>query len=389
MESYERAPKDTWRGVPWCVNSRDYDDWYVKQAMKARSWEEIGSFVLGWRGQSQGLHEIPKQRVVAMASKVEGIKHGRLLYPYLEAARKTEGHSAWFSEVEVDRAITNQLTKARGRTIISGDFAGMDQTISNPWFEILRVLYKRWFIPEVHADLDIMIDHAENARLVVPGAVYARTEKGSELSGREFTNCDDTNVSDIAYEYVAERAGTSVRSKELLGDDAVVTYEEDIDPLDISRFLGELGLESNPEKIFTSTDACHYLQRWHSLRYLIGGVAVGCHPPFRTLGHSLNLERWRPGWNKWMFTARLIMQTENCKNDPRFKDYVLFIKQGDKILSSGVDPAEVFRKAGGAEEVRKVLDIASFPFNQQDPDKVEIFRTTEVLRELNHVGLVF
>jgi hypothetical protein len=317
-----------------------------------------------------------------MATKVDGIMFGRLLYPLMEALRRIPGHSAWFSNVEVDRAVTTLLANAKGRLIISGDFSGFDASIPHTMFEVLRDLYKWWFIAEDHPLIDIMIDYIENARLVVPGGLFVKNDRGGEWSGHEFTNMDDTIVSEVAYEYVAECERTDVRNEETLGDDAVVTYQEDIEPQIVAKHLAELGLSSNPDKLFTSLDACHFLQNWHSTRYLKGGVAVGCHSPYRTIGHSISMERWTRGWTMWLYTARLIMQTENVKNDPRFRNYVLFVKQGDKILSSGVDPEIVFRKAGGSENVRTVLNIASFPFNQQDPAKVNIFRTTEVLREI-------
>lgn len=66
----------------------------------------------------------------------------------------------------------------------------------------------------------------------------------------------------------------------MLGDDSVYVFEKDVDVASVSLRLKELGLESGVDKQFVSTDACHYLQRWHSLRYLKDGVAHGARALF-------------------------------------------------------------------------------------------------------------
>jgi len=56
------------------------------------------------------------------------------------------------------------------------------------------------------------------------------------------------------------------------------------------------------------------------------------------------------------------------------------MKKGDVILSTGIDPTEVIRRAGGPSHVREALGIASFPFNISAPEMVETFSVTRALR---------
>lgn len=88
-----------------------------------------------------------------------------------------------------------------------------------------------------------------------------------------------------------------------------------------------------------------------------------------------------------MDTVRWIMQVEVCSNHPNFGRLVQYLYENDKVLSlEKMDPINVFKRAGGADVIRSVLDISSYPYNAKDPRLVNSFKTTTLLRELTRCG---
>jgi hypothetical protein len=323
-----------------------------------------------------------------MASKVETFKSSRYLYPLLNALRNLDGFSPWLGDDYVDKAITQLLQEARGRPVVSRDFEGFDASVPRVLHDAVNSLYTSWFIPTAKPELDVLREYAATAPIVVPGKFMWRTRNGAEPSGWVFTNMDGTLINRLASRYVAKRAGTYVERMESLGDDSVVLYGTEVLPQDEATYLAELGLRANPDKQFRSVDACHFLQRWHSLRRMVEGKAVGVRPFFRAFSSMLSFERFREpqsernpdGWSKWHTAARLVSQMQNCKNHPFFEMWVLFIKRGDRYLHAGYDVIEIIRRAGGVENVRRLQDIASFPFNAADPSGAEQWEVTQILR---------
>jgi hypothetical protein len=379
--AFEQMPKDTSLGLPWLTRDRSKANAYLRRAHAINKSTDVYPAVLYWRGQSKGLHEIPKQRVVWGFDHAETIRGARLLYPLIEALKMRNGFSAWLGDVYVDQAITDLLNKAQGRRIISMDFSGFDSSLAVELLDCVDAILASWFDESGANDVYLLGEIANTVSLVVPFDVLSG-RNGGMPSGSVLTNMRDTIANLIAGVYAGVRSGSSLVDYEVLGDDSVYVYDEDMDPKELASYVEELGLSSNADKQFVSTTSCHYLQRWHSRLYITEGLCRGVRSPFRTLSGMVSYERFRKDWNKYMDTSRWIMQVENCKNDPRFVNMVKFLKDGDVILSSGVDPTEVFKRAGGADVVRSVLGIASFPFNVQNPEKVEVFETTRVLRSL-------
>jgi hypothetical protein len=374
-------PKNTSLGGPKFSSDRRFVQSYLERAIQLSSPEEIWPAVLYWRGQAAGLHEPPKQRVVWGFDHAETIYGATVLYPVLEVLKRLPGHAAWLSEEAVDLAITRILRKADGRRIISMDYSGFDSSLSLHLLNAVDDILASWF-DEVGANRVKLVGRIGNTvPLLVPWKVL-RGRNGGMPSGSVLTNLRDTIANRVAGEYIGIRSGNALVDMEVLGDDSVFLFAGDMDPSTVTKCVAELGLESNVAKQFVSTRSAHYLQRWHSLDYSEGGVHVGVHSPYRTVGPMLGYEHFRNGWSGYMDSARWIMQVENCRHDPRFVSFVEFLKNGDKILRAGMDPAAIFKRAGGAGEVRDVLRISSFPFNSRDPAGLEAFVTTRVLRQL-------
>jgi hypothetical protein len=379
-------PRRTMLGLPTMSSDEARIDEYSQRASQVSSAHDIYPCVAGWRGQPQGLHELPKQRLVWMFDHVETILGLSVLYPILNKLRVLPGFSAWSNDLIVDDSVTRLLIQARtnGVDVISADFSNFDASVS---FTLLRCVFdllRYWFTDDTKYRLDLLEEVFATVPLITPDGIF-NSRKGGVPSGSALTNLVDTLVNVIAGKYAAKILGIDLIGFEVLGDDSVFVFKPTPNVAELSGALKELGLDCNPEKQFISPVSAHFLQRWHSLDYQLGGVSRGVRSIYRALNGMLSLEHWvnvEEHRFRYLMAAREIMQVNNTRWHPMFKEFVSLVKDDDKILRTGIDPTTVFKRAGGSEEIRSILHIASFPFNQQDPDLVEEFAATLVLREL-------
>jgi hypothetical protein len=382
--AFEAMPRKTMLGLPTMTSDESFAEQYLQRAINLVSANEIYPCVAGWRGQPKGLHEVPKQRLVWMFDHVETILGLSILYPVLNRLRVLPGFAAWSSDLVVDDSISRLLNQAnRSRlTIISADYSNFDASVSYTLIDCVFDLLRYWFVEDAKSRLDVLEDTFSTVPLVTPDGVF-ENRKGGVPSGSALTNLVDTLVNLIAGKYVASRLGIKLQLFEVLGDDSVFVFNPSPKVEELSEAFKELGLDSNPEKQFISDQSCHFLQRWHSLAYQLNGVSRGVRSPYRSLNGMMSLERGIDSKEiRYLISSRLIMQAENTRWDPRFKMFVKLMKEGDAVMRTGIDPVEIFRRAGGSDVIRSALSIASYPFNQQDPDAIERFATTSVLREL-------
>jgi hypothetical protein len=382
--AFEAMPRKTLLGLPTMSSEESALPLYLQRAINLASADEIYPCVAGWRGQPKGLHETPKQRLVWMFDHTETILGLSILYPVLNRLRVLPGFSAWSSDLSVDESVTKLLLQAKrsGLTIISADYSNFDASVSYTLIDCVFDLLRYWFADAAKSRLDILEEVFSTVPLVTPDGVFMN-RRGGVPSGSALTNLIDTLVNLIAGYYVASRLGIKLQIFEVLGDDSVFVFNPVPSVGELSEAFKELGLDSNPEKQFVSDQSCHFLQRWHSLDYQLNGISRGVRSPYRAINGMMSLERGIDSKEiRYLITSRLIMQAENVRWHPKFKMFIKLMKEGDVVLRSGIDPAEVFRRAGGSDVIRSSLSIASYPFNQQDPDAVDQFATTSVLREL-------
>jgi hypothetical protein len=382
-EAYSQMPTDTSLGLPWVTRDRKYANDYLRRAESFRSSDDVFPAIWYWRGQPRGMHETPKQRDVWGMDHLDTIIGATILYPLLSALRERPGFAAWLGNSYVDEESTRLIRKANGRSIISSDYSGFDTSVSRSLQLKVDEVWCKWFVEPASSLILSLGEICATVPIVVPYKVLSG-RNGGIASGHILTNMKDTMANLIAGWYAAIRLGTELEDYMVLGDDSVFLFRDEVDASSLSTVMKDLGLDMNPDKQFISETSIHYLQRWHSSLYEVNGVFPGVHSPYRSCSGWTGYERFRPPaqWSKYMDTARWIMQTENCCNHPFFPKIVKFIYDGDKVLQSGMDPTIVFKRAGGSEAVRQVLNIASFPFNVKDPDKVDIFRTTLEIRKI-------
>lgn len=337
--------------------------------------DEVPPCVLGWRGQSSGTN-IPKQRVVWMFPQSVNLREMRYFQPLFELMKNRSECAAWNQVEVVNQTLTNILTK--GRTVVSIDFSGFDQTIQKTLrdaaMQVIANIYQRSYSDEI-----MKIGHiAGNIELLGPGMLFSGVH--GEPSGSTLTNMRDTIVNWIASEYVAMRLNTHV-SGTFQGDDGVLDFNQEYDVEELGTVYKELGLIVNPTKQYVANGSAMYLQRLHDLEYTIGGVAVGVYPTMRALNSLLGMERFHKDWDAKMFSLRAIMILENCKYHPLFERFVEFAVAGDKYKLGISSPGGI---SGLIKQLDRAKAIPGFQSTYNAPKLAGLadFETVKILRRI-------
>jgi hypothetical protein len=375
-------PKDTNLGLPELTRNKGALPNYRSRALAARVVDDFYAAVIGWRGQQSGT-PIPKQRVIWMMDHAETILALMFMHALLGVLRKLPGFAAWSTPDVVDVAMTRIINKAKqkGLNIYSFDYSRFDTSISVSFIKLIWDYFINWFTPNHSDRLSLMREVFSTIPLVVPWEVR-RGRSGTVPSGSGWTNLFDSLANCWAGYYAAGRLGIDVLDYEVMGDDGVFLFSDNPEANDLSGAMAEIGLTMSEEKQHISPTTIHYLQRMHDDAYRNDGVCVGVRSIYRFLSGASSFERFRRNWNKYMTSMRLVMQANNCMWYPNFSDFVRFVVNGDDLLRSGMDVAEIAQRAGGADVIRSTLGLASFPFSVSDPSGVENFAFTRVARDL-------
>jgi hypothetical protein len=380
----DRLPSNTSLGAPWFTSDRKYVGDYYQRAAQAKDPEDCYPCFILQRGTPMSRTETKVRNVWAI-DHMEPILGGTVMYPIMESLRLLPGFSAWVHPNNVDKEATRILQKAGGRRILSSDYEHFDASVPRFLLDSADRIFKYWFVASVHGRIDLLGEIFATVPIIVPYEIWS-DRNGGIPSGSIFTSVKGTIVNLLAGLYYGYRSGTEVLDFMCLGDDSVFLYDDDSVIDNVSELASELGLTMNQDKQYVDTESLHYLQRWHSSKYVINGICKGVHSPYRTMNGMLSYEYWREfGGNRKRFfdTTRWITQSEGCVNHPFFEErWVPFWYSGDSNLTSGVDPYTSMQLAGGPSQVREDLKIASYPFNQRDPDKLGEFETVRVVRIL-------
>jgi hypothetical protein len=382
--SYEDSagfmPPDTNLGLPIFSRDRGAIPLYVDRAYALQSKDDVYPAVVGWRGQPNGTDR-PKQRIIWMMDHVETIIGGSIMHPLLDALRVLPGFSAWNTPDDVDVAVTRIMRKAQGRMILSGDYSGFDSSVSRELIAIVFRVIGQWLLSGYEDRLSLLEEVFATTPIITPDGLRDGRD-GGVPSGSVLTNLVDSLINLLVAHYIAIRAGCTVDDIEVLGDDFVCLFSDEISPSDIESFANELGMELNADKQVMSETTVHYLQRLYDVEYSLSGIYKGVRSAMRGLSGYTGQERFKKNFNRWRFTAREVSQWENCRYHPCFNSIVGFSCEGDDVLRSGVDIVEIFRLAGGADQVRADTDKQGFSYNTVDPSGVATFKFVEVHRSL-------
>jgi len=252
--AYAAMPKGTSLGPPWMTSEREKALWYLDKAQSDRVPKDFYPSVLGWRGQAQGLLLPPKQRVVWQMPHDETILGLSILNPVLKKLRVKPGFSPWQGDLFVDQEMTHILKLGHGRRILSMDYKSFDSSVSKPLIDVVRKLLLYWFSKADAPRINLLLDVFTTMDMLVPYRVMTG-RIGGVPSGSALTNLVDSLINLFALNYLSLRLNNPIMACSILGDDAVVLFEDDWDAVDVSGVMNELGLNVSPEKQWISTSS--------------------------------------------------------------------------------------------------------------------------------------
>lgn len=305
-------PKTTFSGMPWCTRTDKILEQLFQEVQVIMDDLRSGRFVnpypslMGWRGQSKGWFELPKQRVVWMYPKapvVVSLSWLRTVIPHLRLLTEFVG---WNAPDQIDRQIMTALDIAyRVRSnVISADYSAFDTSVTpglvRPYFERLEM--SNLLLP--------ILDDFFSSPLAYPGGTLHRVH--GVPSGHGWTNFVDCLANLTCIYYIAERTGCNVQFATALGDDSVCVFSKPVPLNEMSAIAAELGLKLNADKSIESMDEAHFLQKL----YLRGGVQGGIRSVIRTLNHMITFERFIPEMSREYLEARTWSQLQEVEFNP-------------------------------------------------------------------------
>lgn len=376
--SFGAMPKDSNLGLPWFTKDKSFADYYLDRAnelLRSGFDFDIEPAVVGWRGQASGDPDMPKQRVVFMEDHLETIVGLSIQVPLLERLRGMSEFAAWNELSVVDKVVTQTIDRARV-PIWSADFSGFDKHQMSKCIVSAFDLIRLWFVVTAKPQIDWLERQILTVGLVTPDGIY--TGRSCNMpSGSALTNLVDSLVQLLmVYGFTSGRGS-------VLGDDGFYYDERGLDVDVMSMLLYEsYSAKVSADKGGFSKDSVKYLQRLHLRRYRVHGICVGVRSLVRTWNGVCHLERGHKDLPPEFFSARAIMQLENCKWHPRFRKLVEYFFSLD-TFSQNLDPSEIFVRAGGVEKVEKVMNLQSFRFGQELPSSgLNNFQTVQILRKM-------
>jgi len=386
-DSFHLSPKGKNLGLPAFSSDRKYEKSYLKKAKQiaAKGYiEDTFDAVIGWRGQPNGSTVHIKNRTVWMMSHVETYVATGVVNPLLAVLKIKPGFAAWNDLSYVDKRITRMMDRAK-HNILSVDFSGYDQSLPSTIIRLAFDLLRLWFKERDAKRITWLERQFLSVGLVTPDGIY-RGRDGGVPSGSGLTNLIDSLGQILAMFAACIDLGYTIRDFEVLGDDGAFSYDQLIDVERMSSYFQDLyGMSVSSDKGGFSIDSVQFLQRLHYRGYRRHGLCVGVRSLIRTLNGMCHLERLHRGLKPEFFSARLIMQCENARHHPNFRALVKYIFLHDRYLRH-LDPAEVFKRAGGVGFVEDVLGLRSFRFTDELPSRgLNEFDTVIELRRLLEV----
>jgi hypothetical protein len=244
----------------------------------------------------------------------------------------------------VDISCQHMMGESQGRTILSTDFSGFDQT-QIPWI-IVRIgeIIASWIRGGNVWVAKLVESMVMNTSILSPVGFF-EPGPSSMKSGHGFTNLIDSLISLLNLFYGQRIGAWKIHNAMVQGDDGA-TDGEDVTPDVFEEVSSHLGLSASNKKQFFEEGAVHYLQRLH-----LAGKVGGIYSLYRSLGSVLSYERLKfdpDDWNPYLEAMQTISRLDNCAFHPHFERLVEFVAKHDKYeLGRNLDPDEVISKAGG------------------------------------------
>jgi hypothetical protein len=376
--AFKRLPRSTSWGLPFTEHEE-----YLDRALDDAP---IYPAILGWRGQQNGPDpEDVSQRVVWEVDHSSSIVEKAIQDPVLEVLKLRPGFRALVHQDFTDRAISEILNLAvsLGLPIHSLDQSRFDARFPL-WLN--NHLWDWWasrFDVEGEALVRRVQENFQTMGLVVPFEVL-EGRRSSIPSGTAPTNQFGGVGNGWSARYCGKALGTELLKGEFMGDDGCILYKDIIQPDELSEvFEAELGMVLNEAKGTYSFTGAVFLQYWYEAGFQPDLIHRGFRSALRMIGRWIGYERFRRDWNKFLDSIRVIMTTETCKWNPAFLAMVALALEWDDVLRE-MDPRDILKRAGGAEQTSESLGVYAFPFTDPELSGFDTFKTVLAVRQLQH-----
>lgn len=250
--------------------------------------------------------------------------------PVLRYQRGLSWRAALNRPEDIDLSMTKVIKHAlqTDENVISIDFRNYDRTVKKRLQSFAFGYLSSLFQKEYVSGLSRIQERFATIPIITPDGIM----EGSHgvPSGSTFTN----EVDSIVQYSVALDSNCLDRADlaQVQGDDGVYTSTQP-DKL-MQHFLNH-GLEVSIDKSYISKDYCIYLQSLYHKDYNKNGIIGGIYSTYRALLRIVYLERFDDFSDseisgKDYFAIRTLSILEQCKNNPLFKELVLYIMSIDK-----------------------------------------------------------
>lgn len=318
-------------GLPYFIKRRVAWDKYKKSGYKQKQ-----PFMAVWGTRVQpGGPSVSDEKVrdVMMMPMLLNMLESQYYYPLLEYEQNNQlpfsVSTLRWTEEEVTKLFD---TKDANDPVVNTDFSKFDQHFGLPMQEAAKRILLFAFNRAAHESILRTYDVKYNIPLLIDKdrAIYGRHGMGSGATG---TNPDE-NLAHKALQYEAAIQKDKVLNPHsmCLGDDGILSFSG-ITVDDVISTYTAHGLEMNPSKQYVDTQSTYYLQRYYHVSYRDSdGVMLGVYSTNRALGRLLGQERFYDPelWSEVNVCLRSLQIIENCNNHPLFKQFIDFVKEGDK-----------------------------------------------------------
>jgi hypothetical protein len=269
------------------------------------------------------------------------------LIPVLRLITPFRGTVKTFSALSdapvVDMSCQLMMRESGGRTVLSTDYSGFDQT-QVPWLiAMIGKVIGSWVRGGSVWVAKLVESMAYHTSLLSPVGFYPEMAS-SMKSGHGFTNLIDSLISLVVLFYGEEIGAWTIHNAMVQGDDGA-TDGLGVNPEQFERVCADIGLSASSDKQFYEEGAMHYLQKLH-----LAGKLGGIYSVYRALGSILSYERLKfdpDQWNPYLEAMQTISRIDNCAFHPQFPELVKLISEHDKYkLGGDLDAGEVITKAG-------------------------------------------
>jgi hypothetical protein len=366
--AYANLPSGTNLGAPFFTKAREYRRNVLHMAKMIEFAEYPLSddpCMLYWRGQSRGIGEVPKQRVVWGYPHYVTVHELRLQMALLPHLRDRDEFSALVSSEAVNRVITGMLKRAHRlkRPVLSIDFSGYDASVPKVLIDLAFEVMHEVFEDSAADLINYVHENFLDIGILTPDGIWLG-RNGAIPSGSGLTNLIGGWIQKMLLDYIAWCLSNTLDVSTVQGDDGAHMFTRPWSIEDVSACAADLGIQVSSDKGGVSKDVVYFLQNIHTIDYTRDGIAVGVRPIMRVLNGMMSLERMHEDWVAEDHTIRWLQQAQAAKEHPMFTVLARFIYDHDSVIRE-MTVDEIVKRAGGLSEVKSVLKQQGFPYGKE------------------------